>query len=356
MDAISAKTKKSAKVTKAKSKNDQNSTKAARKKSTKSQDIVISDEENVDSDKLKKPRKRLQHKDDGKVQPIDKYFKKVKTLPNIATPKMQQKTQPPNRKQVTPSPKIETCSTPLSLTQLSFDFNNSTDDVHDLSDIIHGIISNSPTLQNLCGKKLHYECVTKRLEPIKTMSGDDKDETADEFDMMVAGTKPISVETNTPTTSRNKTIKRSVDKRLSSQSVSSDPTPTTTPILIEKFFKRNCIDHKSSVMTSSTPTTSPKVSTQNMSFKSISSSPNQNEGNVSYFFGDITDENDVFEKLIDFRNMEDEDAACDGDGLQNDSPPITLNDTFDLDDYVPVGANLRKRLASWILLICVHCE
>lgn len=353
LDTISAKTKKSSKA--AKNKDDQKPlTKTSRvKKSGNSQDIIISDEENVDSEKLKKPKKRSQHKDDGKSKQIDNYFKKVKTLLSIATPIMQQKTQPPKSKHETQSPKIETCSTPLSLTQLSFDFDNSTDNIHDLSDIIHGIVSKSPTIRDLCGKNLHYECVAELLEPMKVTDRDEKDETTDEFDFIVAGMKPISTETNTPT-SRKKYKKRSVDKRLPSKSVA-DLSPSTTPILIKKFFKRNCIDHKPSVMTSSTPTISPKTSPQNLSFESIFS-PKENEANVSYFFGDITEENDAFEKLVDFRNMKDEveannedDIAChDCDELQdaNDSPPIELGDTFDLDNYVPVGANLRKRLAA----------
>lgn len=355
LDAISAKTKKPTKVTKAKNKDSQNPppTKTTKKKSGKSQEIIISNEENVDPEKLKKPKKRSQNNDDGKMKQIDKYFKKVKSLPSIVTPPPKQKILPPKNKHETQSPQIETCSTPLSLTQLSFDFDNSTDDIHDLSDVIHGIVSNSPTIKDIGGKKLHYECLTKHLDPIKVIDRDAKDETADEFDIIVAGMKPIRTESNTPTTSRKTTKKRSADKRLPAKSID-DRSPSTTPILIKKFFKRNCIDHKSSVMISSTPTSSPKISPQNVSFESIAS-PKENVANVSYFFGDITEENDAFEKLIDFRNMEDvvdvnteDDIACRGDELQdtNDSPPIELNETFDLDNYVPVGANLRKRLAT----------
>lgn len=352
LDTISAKTKKTTKLTKAANKNGKKApAKANHKKSDKLQELIISDdnEENINPDKLKKPKKRLPNQDEGK---IDKYFKKVKNLPNsIVTPKTQQKSQPLERKQETQSPKIETCSTPLSLTQLWFDFNDSSDQIHDLSDIIQGIVSNAPTIKNICGKKLHYEGVKNELKPIQNMDRDEKDDTADEFDFIVAGIKPLSSETNTPTTSRKKAKKRSATKRTTSKTVD-DHSPTTTPILIEKFFKRNCIAHKSSVMTSSTPTVSPKTSPRNVSFKSISS-PIENEANVSYFFGDITDENDAFEKLIDFRNMDDEPCINNKDGqhgeeLQeiNDSPPIELSETFDLDNYVPVGANLRKRIAS----------
>lgn len=334
-------------------------TKATKKKSGKLPAVTISDdnEENVVPEKLKKHKKRLQNKDDGKTKQIDNYFKKVKNLPNIQTPTMQQKKQPLRNTQETQSPKIETSSTPLSLTQLSFDFNNSTDDILDLSDIIQGIVTNSPTITDICGVKLRYECVNNRQKkPNKTIDRDEKDDTADEFDIMVAGMKPFPSETNTSITSRRKTKKRSADKRMPSKSVDS---PSTTPIIIKKFFKRNRIEHKSSVstptqMVSSTPTNSAKTSPQNVSFKSICS-PNENEANVSYFFGDITEENDAFEKLTDFRNMEDEicinnedDIVCLADALLevNDSPPVELSETFDLDDYVPVGANLRKRLAS----------
>lgn len=351
LDSLSAKTKKTTKVTKPGKKPP---TKATQKKSNKLQELIISDdnEENVDPDKLKKPKKRLQNKDDGKTKSIDKYFKKVKNVPSsIVTPKTQHKSQPLERNQETQSPKIETCSTPLSLTQLWFDFDDSKDEIHDLSDIIQGIVSNAPAITNICGKKLHYDIVKNNPKPIRTMDRVGKDDTTDEFDIIVAGIKPLSCENNTPTTSRKKTKKRPVTKKASSKTVD-DQSPTTTPILIKKFFKRNCIDHKSSVMTSSTPTTSPKTSPQNVSFKSISS-PIENEANVSYFFGDITDENDAFEKLIDFRNMEDEFCTNNKDEqhdeeLQeiNDSPPIELSETFDLDNYVPVGANLRKRIAS----------
>lgn len=345
METINAKSKKSTKVTKANNKiGEKLATKATQKKSGKLQSVTISDgnEENVVPDKLKKHKKRLQNKDDGKTKQIDNYFKKVKNLPNIQTPTMQQKKEP-----LRDSPKIDTSSTPLSLTQLSFDFNSS-DNILDLSDIIQGIVSNSPTITDICGIKLRYECANKQLnKPNKTV-----DDTADEFDIMVSGMKPFPSETNTPIASRRKTKKRSVDKRFHSKSIDS---PSTTPIIIKKFFKRNCIDHKSSAMASSTPTNSAQTSPQNVSFKSICS-PNENEANVSYFFGDITEENDAFEKLTDFRNMEDEictnnedDIVCLADASQkvcNDSPPIELSETFDLDDYVPVGANLRKRLAS----------
>lgn len=339
-------------MTKAKNKDSQNpTTKTTKKKSGKSQEIIISNEENVDSEKLRKPKKWSHNNDDGKMKQIDKYFNIVKSLPSIVTPK--QKIMPPKNKQEAQSPQIETCSTPLSLTQLSFDFDNSTDDIHDLSDIINGIVSNSPTIKDIGGKKLHYECLAKHLDPIKVIATDAKDETADEFDIIVAGMKPIRTDTNTPTASRKKTKKRPFDKRLPAKSID-DRSPSTTPILIEKFFKRNRIDHKSSVMTSSTPTSSPKTLPQNVSFESIAS-PKENVANVSYFFGDITEENDAFEKLIDFRNMVDvvdanneDDIACRGDELQdtNDTPPIELNGTFDLDNYVPVGANLRKLLAT----------
>lgn len=335
LDTISAKTKKSAKGTKSKNKNgeSQPTTKKNQKKSTKTPDNIVSDEENVNPEKLKKPKKQLQQKNDEKIQPIDKYFKKVKTLPNITTPKMKQKSLPSARKNGTQSPKIQTCSTPLSLTELSFDFNNSCDDIHDLSDIINGIVSNTPTITDICGKKLHYESVNAHPQPIEIIDGDDKEDTRDEFDIIVAAKNPTSLDS--PKISRKKNKKRPSDK-----------CPSTTPILIKKFFKRNCIDYKSS----SSPTISPKTSPRNLSLKSISS---PKEANVSYFFGDITEENDVFEKLTDFRNMEDEfctddaeDMAFQGEKLPDDSPKVELSETFDLDDYVPVGANLRKRLAS----------
>lgn len=353
LDTISAKTKKSTKVTKASTKNGRKAaTKATQKKLNKLQDVIVDDDnaENVDPEKLKRSKKTSQKKVDGKTERIDKYFKKVKKISSVRTPTMQQKKQPLTNKPLIESPKIETSSIPLRLTELSFDFDDATDDIHDLSNIIQGIVSNSPTIRDICGKKLHYECANKQLELRKTIDRDEKNETIDEFDIIVAGMKSFPTESHTPTTSRKKTKKRSVDSRLAAENID-DHSPSTTPIIIKKFFKRNYIDHKPTV-TSSTPTNSP----QNESFKSISS-PKLTEANISYFFGNITDENDAFEKLIDFRNMEDEDEICAnkvddvdciGDELQeiNGSPPIELSETFDLDDYVPVGANLRKRLAS----------
>ncbi len=354
LDTISAKSKKSSKLTRANSKNGPSQVAEIVQKNSVNQDPIIIDNGKVNHDavKVKKPTKKSKNqKDDGKTKQIDKYFKKVKILPALATPKSKPKIQPP--KPQAESPKIKTCSTPLNLTELSFDFNNSHgDDIHDLSDIIQGIVSNSPTITDICGRKLYYENAnqpTQRLHSFKSTTPHGKDETADEFDMIVAGIEPLRSrnDTNTPTTSRKKTKKRSVDKRSSSKHVE-------TPILITKFFKRNRIEHKASVLTSSTPTASPENLTENESFKSISTSKD-NGANVSYFFGDITDEHDVFEKLTDFRNMEDvcptnedyAEEACHGDELQenNDSPGIELSDTFDLDDYVPVGAHLRQRLA-----------
>ncbi|KAJ6643661.1 Flap endonuclease GEN [Pseudolycoriella hygida] len=336
LESKSAKTKKPSKVTK---ENGKKATKTTQKKANKLND---ENQENLDAEKLKKPRKKLQRKDEGKVEKIDKYFKKVKNIPKMSTPKMERKATPLRSKLTTESPKIKTCSSPLSLTQMSFDFNVSSDDIHDLSDIIRGIVASSPTIKNLCGKKLHFESVSKPLKLSDDIDHEEQNETLDEFDIIVAGTKPTCNETNAPT-SLSATKSRADRKRLSSKKID-DSSPSKTPILIKKFFKRNLIEQNSS-----TPKLSPRVSPQKPS-----ASPIQNEVNVSYFFGDITAENDVFEKLTDFRNMEDEvltseeDIVCRGDELHDavDSPPIELNDTFGLDNYIPVGANLRKRLAS----------
>lgn len=311
------------------------------KKTVKPPTLIHNDdnEGNVHSEKLKKPKKRLQKKDAGKTKEIGEYFKKVKNLPGILSTERKQETESPTIQ--TWSPKIQTCSTPLSLTQFSFDFNNSNDDVQDLSDIIQGIVSNSPTITNLCGKKLHYEPVNDQLQQKTdlTIDRDENEESVDEFDFMVAG-KPLSIRTKSPTTSPEKTTNRPLDKRPSSD----DLSHSSTPILITKFFKRNCIARKSLRNKPSTI-----ISPQNISLEPITST-NQNEGNVSFFFGDITEENDAFEKLTDFRNMKDvdeDDVVCLSDRLQevNDSPPIQLSDTFDLEDYVPVSANLKKRIA-----------
>lgn len=341
MDAINAKTKKSSKATKPSGRNPTN------KKSTKGSDPLISDnnKENDDSGKSKKSKKKSKPKDDGKTKHIDEYFKKVKGLPTITTPQPQPKSKPPNSQHQ--SPQIKTCSTPLSLTELSFDFDNSSDDILDLSDIIRRIVSDSPTVTNLCGKKLHYECVKEQSMHEKSIVDvGDKDETADEFDMIVAGMKPIPSDksnqkpvTTTPITSRKKASKKRPVDKTSSKKCVNDGSPTATPVLIKKFFKRNRIVQKPS----STPSMSP------IELRNETSNDN---ANVSFFFGDITEENDAFEKLIDFRNMEDE--VCtnndldDGDKLQviDDSPELQLSETFDLEDYVPVGANLKKRLAA----------
>lgn len=356
MYTISAKTKKPSKATKTYNKTAQKST---RKKQ------VDDNEENVDSEKLKKPKRIVRKKDDAKTKNIDEYFKKVKSLPRILSPE---------RKEELQSPKIKTCPTPLSLTELSFDFNNSNDDVQDLSDIIQGIVSTSPTINDLCGKKLRYEnMLNNQSSPVAccAIEQDENDETADEFDLIVARRNPISIRPSTPTTSRKQTKPKSVLKRQFPENVN-DPSHSSTPILIKNFLKRNCIDLKSSDMLS-TPilrtslslesigskeqNESPEIlstttSSKNLSLESIRSTK---QTDVSYFFGDITDENDEFEKLLDFRNMKDDastndedDVACRDDKLQdvNDSPPIQLSETFDLDDYVPVSANLKKRIAS----------
>lgn len=361
LDTISAKTKKPSKAAKTGLK----TTRTTRKK----QLVLINSDDNegnIDNEKLIKPKKIVRKKDDIKSKNIGEYFKKVKRLPRILSPEKKEELQ---------SPKIKTCSTPLSLTELSFDFNNSNDDVQDLSDIIHGIVSNSPTINDLCGRKLYYESVNNQPSPNPcTVEQDEKDESADEFDMIVAGKKPAPIRTYTPTTSRRQTKNSSAVKRHSSENVD-DPSHSSTPILIKKFFKRNRIDLKVSNIPS-TPNSplnlsfesieSPKMnepleilstptSNKNLSFESIRSTK---QNNVSHFFCDLTDlteENDEFEKLLDFRNMKDDVSTDDEDNvpcrdiLQDviDSPPIQLSETFDLDDYVPVSANLKKRIASY---------
>lgn len=345
LDAVGAKTKKSSKSSKSKKANPI---------------ISDNDKENDCSEKAKNTKKKAKARSDGKTRQIDEYFKKVKGLPTVTTPKSQHvQTKPP-----TQSPKIQTCSTPLALTQLSFDFDNTTDEVLDLSDIIRGIISHSPTVTNICGKKLHYdraneptELQTPSIKAVEVDAKDTRNETADEFDLIVAGIKSLPSKVATPPNpSRKEAKKRPVDKTTAAKNVKNIDSPTTTPIIIKKFFRRHGIHPK----TSSTPTISPESQPQspNESFESIPSPTKVDNVNVSYFFGDITEENDVFEKLTDFRNMEDEDCADDagdvpsGDDELHDieeSPEIVLSDTFDLDDYVPVGANLRKRIASWML-------
>lgn len=362
LDAINAKTKKSSKRAKA-----------------KAQEALVTDKDK-ENDKPVKAKKKSKPKEDGKTKQIDEYFKKVKNVPPTVTPKSKPKTQNPSKNNPsTQSPKIETCSTPMGLVELSFDFNDSSDAIHDLSDIIRGIVETSPTITNICGKKLHYDGGNKQPEQFQSTPNVDKDETTDEFDMIVAGMKPLPRDNITPKTSRKN--KKRPSNAISKSQDENNSSPSTTPIIIKKFFKRNQIKHKTfasiptvscespsgsstptasiqsspTKLVSSTPAHSPDSSARrNESFKSISSPKNVKE--VSYFFGDITEENDIFEKLTDFRNMDDEsnddddseNAVSQGDQLQdiNDSPPIELSDTFDLNDYVPVGANLRKRIAS----------
>lgn len=215
---------------------------------------------------------------------IDRFFKKTKTAGKQSIP------PPVNNHQQ--SPKIQTTTSPINLSNFSIDFDDGDDfDEHDISNAIKSIASRPPEATEIHGYKLRFdEFVDKQISTTSANAS------LDEIDLMIMKDQPFLQEVSCNAS-----------------------TPITKKLKPQNKNRRN--SHKR----------------QSLKSKLLCENLQKQMNNVccSSFFDAITKANsDVFEKSIDFYNMPDEfDAICTND-----------NDTFDLANYVPVGAKLRKKL------------
>lgn len=223
------------------------------------------------------------------------------------------------------SPKIKTCSTPVAVSPVGIDLDASawSDDDTASDSVINGILTKSPEILEIHGRKLRFDRVDIP-QRFKTS-----------FEDFVAFAKqPLQISlANTPLECLNSIVDNA-----------------STPISSVKHRPRT-----------------EKVSLIAESEANIS---------VSHFFGgnDAGDE-DAFEASINFHNMPDEfscDSDCEDaivDSTESDEAEIfededklpirrglcikrphaisrIMSDTFDLDNYVPIGDKLRQKLNS----------
>lgn len=186
------------------------------------------------------------------------------------------------------SPKIKTTSKPLNLSAFSIDFNESFDDHSmNLSQIINDIVAKTPKITECRGKKLKYDIIESSplltTEQPNASDNGDGDEN-DEFDLIVTRKN------------RRNTLHRVND--LHSSTI--DPVICSTPLIARK----TTMNDREFFLT---PTAEKSThSQQSLIVSSFFAAHNEH--------GDI----DLFEKSIDFRNIEDEEAT-DSERYEEDS-------------------------------------
>lgn len=253
-------------------------TKASRSRRKKPNDEVTNENADIPQKKNPKPRK----KKDEKLQTIDLFLRREK---------------PSN---VYQSPKIKTSFKPLNLSALAMDdsYASFNDDNMDLSGIINEMVSRPPHVTEFNGKKLRFEeferpekCDQRTDEKINDVAKESiakvVDESFDEFDLLV-----LRKGNKGPLTNFEKKIDNCSTPVLQSRN-SVNPTVEdiyTTPIL--------------------------------------NKSKNRKSTNLvsSFFMANPDDDIDLFEKSIDFRNMED----VDSDSSEEHDSPSNHDDSDDV--------------------------
>lgn len=220
------------------------------------------------------------------------------------------------------SPKIKTCSTPLAVSPIGINLDASpwSDDDTASDSVINGILTRSPEIVEIHGRRLRFERVEMRQQ-FKTS-----------FEDFVSAAKQQP--------------KRSLAN--TSLELDSNSGMASTPISAVKHRRR----------------------TEDVSFVA------ESEANISvshFFGGNDAGDVDAFEASIDFRNMPDE-FPCNsdnedafGNSAESDEADVIedeeelsvrsgmdrphaisriMSDTFDLDNYVPIGEKLRQKLNS----------
>lgn len=266
------------------------------KKTTKTQSILKPTKnckaKSANVDATKKPVQKLGTKSKTKnqscenVRPISLFFRKEKAKWTAYT-----------------SPKIKTSTKPMNLSAFSMEFNDSftqidNDDMN-LSTIINEMVSRPPDVTEFRGKKLRFDEITSKQNDSLNLSGDfgnaienyqnniEKvvDESVDDFDLIVMrkGRKSFIDQ------KKSVFARDSFDEKLNNCS---------TPVLPKQNAALNSIEMHSFV------TDSP------FEIKYINNRKNSMISS-SFFAVNPDDEIDLFEKSIDFRNMQGDSSSED---------------------------------------------
>lgn len=260
------------------------------------------------------------------VQPIDRFFRKENATSSYA------------------SPKIKTTAKPMNLSTFSMCLGDSfelmPDDDMNLSEIINEMVARPPNLTEYRGKKLQYdelvtsvrnECVIDHMVNDENESStaaaavDDDNKTKlndhsfDEFDLIV--------------------MRKARKSLIARKAAVSSPNPTdnrcvtdcSTPVM----SKRLCMRLSSSFKLNS-DLDSPLVCSDD------GDTINQRKSTISTSFFAIhpSDEVDLFERSIDFRNMcDDNDDGDDDDSTMTDSDSKSESESSKSNKSLPTSAN-----------------
>lgn len=293
---------------KAKGKTKRAQTKSKTTKSRKAKIVDIdAEDENIDSANVikngntktvqtKKPGRSLATKSKKKptenVRPIDLFFRKETVKSNVYA-----------------SPKIKTSAKPMNLSAFSVEFNDSftliNNDDMNLSAIINEMVSRPPDVTEYRGKKLRFDEITSKQCESFDWGGDsdanaqnmapqnvDKavDESVDDFDLIVM----------------RKARKSFIDQKKSAfacDSFEQRLNKCSTPVLPKRIAAINSsMEHGSPV---------------DLSYEMNDTKNHKNAVISSSFFAvNPDDEFDLFEKSIDFRNMQDVNSDDESDETQ----------------------------------------
>lgn len=235
-------------------------------------------DEKAPKERTKKARTVSKKKTDEKLQAIDVFFRKEQTGAYA-------------------SPKIKTSSKPMNLSAFSLDFMESyQDDNMNLSEIINDMVTRPPNITDFNGKRLRFDEITVKGSESSEMDDEENaeaDDSFDEFDLIVM----------------RKNTKKSthlLDDKI---------TNSSTPVLKGNYRR---VSMRRSIGMDSIR--------QSIGMDA-SSSAKSTVISTSFFAVNADDELDLFEKSIDFRNMQDSE-----DESQDDSPEldeVNQYDTFD---------------------------
>lgn len=235
-------------------------------------------------------------KNDENVRSIDVFFRKQQTAPIT----------------VYSSPKIKTTTKPMNLSAFSLDFNDSImsleEDDMNLSAIINEMVSRPPNVTEFNGKKLKFDAIiTKANEDLQVNvnHGKEKNEETKKLQKTNDAESEVGMTENSidefDLIVMRKMRKSLIGGRKSILSANSNSVNCSTPLSRHRDLRLNSLLKQSS-------DTSLMLETLTNRKNAVISS--------SFFAVNQEDEVDLFEKSIDFRNMQD---VSDSDE-ESDSP------------------------------------
>lgn len=252
-------------------------------------------------------------KNDENVRPIDVFFRKQKAVP--AT--------------VYSSPKIKTTTKPMNLSAFSLDFDDSlmlldTDDMN-LSVIINEMVSRPPNVTELNGKKLKFDAVIPNKEPLKERIAE-------------------NVKKNRPKVKEVENCKEEKTEVVETKTAIAEESMDEFDLIVMRKMRKSLIGRRKSILASnsndakltncSTPVSRNRNSRFNASIKQspdlsfvLEKSVNRKNAVISssFFAVNPDDEIDLFEKSIDYRNMQDGDSDTESDSSPDTDSPHESN-------------------------------